>query len=305
MTNDNEPVEACPACGRSDFSGGYGIGVHLIRYCETATEAQRSLGHELISGENHPMTGREMSEDAKRAIGEATKDRELSEETKQKISDSLQGHEVSERTRAKISESLSGENNPWYGVTGEDHPLYGYEWSDEQLEQLSEASSGENAPWYGVTGEDHPWYGVTGEDHPMYGYEWSEEQLERLSEAHRGQLSAGTKRIEVPETGHVVRSGWEAEIDLVLWGSGIEYGYESRTFDLGEYTYTPDFICDSQFAVEVKGYVWPNDAEKAEQFMQTKTDFVYIVVGSQLPSDHHIEWDSRESLPELLANVAD
>lgn len=196
------PVEECPACNREDFAGEYGIGVHLVRYCEVATEEERELGSSLMSGSNHPMSGRTMPDEVKEAIGRANRGTELSKATRETISNSLEGHEVSDETREKISESLKGENNPWYNVTGEDHPMYGYEWSEEQLRRLSEASSGENAPWYGVTGEDHPWYGVTGEDHPLYGYDWSEEQLERLSEAHKGQLTAGTKRIDVPETGN-------------------------------------------------------------------------------------------------------
>jgi hypothetical protein len=256
-----------------------------------------------MSGENHPMTGREMPEEAKQAISEANQGKEISEDTKEKISESLQGHEISEETRQKISESLQGENNPWYGVTGEDHPLWNYEWSEEQRKQLSEASSGENAPWYGVTGEDHPWYGVTGEDHPLYGYEWSEEQLEQLSEAHRGQLTGGTDQIEVEKTGHTVRSGWEAEIDEILFENNIQYEYEARTFDLGEYTYTPDFVCDGGAVIEVKGYVWDGDRQKARDFIELNPELSYLVVGSELPADNHLSWEERESLPELIRTV--
>ncbi|PSQ39738.1 hypothetical protein BRD13_01570 [Halobacteriales archaeon SW_5_70_135] len=305
MVHDVErPIDECPACGRGDFSGEYGIGIRLIRYCNEATDEDRNLGHELISGENHPMTGYKMPEEAKEAIGEASRGRELSKETKEQISRTLQGHEVSAETREKISESLQGSDNPWYGVTGEDHPLHGCEWSEEQRQQLSESLSGENAPWYGVTGEDHPWHGVTGEDHPMYGYEWSEEQLERLSEAHRGQLSAGTKQIHVDETGHVVRSGWEAEVDAILHQSGVEYEYEGETFDLGERTYTPDFICRSTVVVEVKGYINDGDEEKARMLMQQNNERVYMVVGSELPAHRHLCWEEREKLPEVVETLA-
>jgi len=297
------PIEACPACGRTDFSGEYGIGFHLTRYCENASEDEQEFGRSLMSGENHPMTGHEMSEEAKQAISEANRGKELPDETKEKISKSLQGHEISEETRQKISKSLQGENNPWYGVTGADHPLWNYEWSEEQREQLSEASSGENAPWYGVTGEDHPWYGVTGEDHPLFGYEWSEEQLEQLSEAHKGQLSGGTDQITVEKTGHTVRSGWEAEIDEMLFENNIEYRYEGRTFDLGEYTYTPDFVCDRGAVIEVKGYIWDGDQQKARDFMERYPELSYLIVGSELPGDYHLSWEERESLPELIQTV--
>lgn len=149
MGDIQRPVEECPVCGREDFAGEYGIGIHLIRYCTNATEAEQDLGRELMSGENHPMYGYSMPESAKKAISEFNRGKQLSIETREKISKSLVGHEVTEETRQKLSDALSGENNPWYSVKGEDHPLYGYEWSEEQLEQLSEASSGENAPWMG------------------------------------------------------------------------------------------------------------------------------------------------------------
>lgn len=301
MVSDiNRPVEECPACGRRDFSGEYGIGMHLVRSCEEADDRERELGSELISGENHPMTNHEMSEEAKEAIGKASRGREHSEAAKQSISETLQGHEVTEETREKISESLTGESNPWYGVTGEDHPLHGYEWSEKQREQISEAVSGENAPWYGITGEDHPLHGVTGEDHPMYGYEWSEEQLERLSESHMGQLSAGTEQIHVDETGNTVRSGWEAEIDTILYRSEIEYEYEPETFKLDGYTYTPDFVCGSTIIIEVKGYVHDDDQQKARDLMEDNPDRTYIVVGSELPANYHLPWERREALPSLV-----
>lgn len=300
----SDPIEKCPACGRDGFAGEFGVGLHIVRYCSEATDEDEALGRELMSGESHPRKGREMPESAKEAISEANSGRELSEKTRAKISEALEGHEVSEKTRKKISDSLQGENNPWYGVTGEEHPLYGYEWSEEQLEQLSESSSGENAPWFGVTGEDHPWHGVTGEDHPLYGYEWSEEQLERLSEAHKGQLSAGTDQIYVSETDTTVRSGWEAEIDCLLHRSEIEYEYEGRTFDLGDYTYTPDFLCQNDVIVEVKGYVWDGDVDKAEDFMEQHEDATYIVVGSELPSDYHLSWEERDTLPDVIKNFS-
>lgn len=155
----------------------------------------------------------------------------------------------------------------------------------------------------GITGEDHPWYGVTGEDHPLYGYEWSEEQLKQLSESHKGQLSAGTDQIHVPETDTVVRSGWEAEVDVILHENQIEYEYEGRTSDLGDYTYPPDFICKLDIVIEVKGFVWSGDRKKSKDFVESYPDFFYIVVGSKLPGDHHLEWEDRNELPGLIRSL--
>jgi len=199
--------------------------------------------------------------------------------------------ESSEKEEAFGRELMSGENHPRNNAS--------------MLEELSRASSGENAPWYGVTGEEHPWHGVTGEAHPMYGYEWSEEQLEQLSESHKGHLSSGTEQIHVPETNTTVRSGWEAEVDVLLHDAEIEYEYEGETFDLGDYTYTPDFVCEDSLVIEIKGYVWDGDVEKSEDFMDYNPSLTYIVVGSELPSDHYLGWEARGSLPGLIKQVRD
>lgn len=52
--------------------------------------------------------GKQVSEETKRKIGEASKGRHyhLSEETRHKMSEAKQGHLVTEETRKKISESL-------------------------------------------------------------------------------------------------------------------------------------------------------------------------------------------------------
>jgi len=46
----------------------------------------------------------------------------------------------SPETRKKVSEALKGEKNQWYGVTGEDHPLFGYKHSEETKETLRQHS---------------------------------------------------------------------------------------------------------------------------------------------------------------------
>lgn len=289
-------IEECPACGRTDFKNEYGIGVHLVRYCGKSTETQVELGRDLISGENHPMKGHEMSEEAKRKIGEASSGREMPEEAKRKISESLKGHEVSEETRQKISESLQGEQNPWYGVTGEDHPRYGvsFELDEESREKLSKSLK----ETYEEDPTKHSMYGRTGEDHPLYGYEWSEEQLQKLSEALRGQVPGRSRPRQVIKTRNIVRNGWEAAVDIILHDAGFDYTYEDLSFELSERTYTPDFVVED-IVIEVKGMVWENDETKASEFMD-RYDYTYLVVGSELPCDVHLPWKKREKLPEVI-----
>lgn len=97
-----------------------------------------------LTGENHPMYGRERSEEAKRKISETldgrtvsegTRERmsaaqegtELSEAVREQISDSLTGITRSEKTRRKMSQSTSGRQNPnWKGGYSR---RYGAGWS--------------------------------------------------------------------------------------------------------------------------------------------------------------------------------
>lgn len=289
-------ITECPACGRGDFKNEYGIGVHLLRYCKESTKRQEELGRDLISGENHPMKGYEMSEEAKRKISNASSGRKMPEEAKRKISESLKGHEVSKETRQKISESLRGEKNPWYGVTGEDHPMYGvsFEMDEESRKRLSESLK----ETYEEDPTKHSMYGRTGEDHPLYGYDWSEEQLQKLSEALKGRVPGRSKPRQVIKTRNIVRNGWEAAIDVILHDAGFDYTYEDLTFELNHRTYTPDFVTEN-VVIEVKGMVWEDDETKATEFME-RYDYTYLVVGSELPCDAHLQWDEREKLPEVI-----
>lgn len=168
--------------------------------------------------------------------------------------------------------------------------------------------SGEDHPMHGVTGEDHPMYGKTGEDHPAYGHTKShtEEAKLKISENHAlrnvtgedhpayGYRSTTTTEV-VEQTGHEVRSGWEKEVDLLLHQNDIEYEYESKTFDLNDRSYTPDFKIESVI-VEVKGYKYKDPDERAHQFMDMYPEFTYIVIGTELPCDIHIDYEDREEL---------
>lgn len=86
-----------------------------------------------IRGENHPMYGRERTEEEKRKIAESLAGRSVSEETRQRISDAQEGRELSAEVREKISESLRGLTRP-----------------AETRRKMSESTSGERNPnWKG------------------------------------------------------------------------------------------------------------------------------------------------------------
>jgi hypothetical protein len=102
---------------------------------------------------------------------------------------------------------------------------------------------------------------------------------------------------------HKVRSTYEEEIANILLDEDITYEYESLVFEYGDgRTYTPDFVTD-QYVIEVKGYVYDNEAEKAKIAMEQLTDKQYVVIqnkGEKLPADRHIQWSEREKLRQLL-----
>ena len=64
-----------------------------------------------------------------------------------------------------------------------------------------------------------------------------------------------------------MRSSWEIKYAKYLDKKKLEWLYESKTFDLGNTTYTPDFyLPESNRYIEIKGY-WRKDAkEKFELF---------------------------------------
>lgn len=104
----------------------------------------------------------------------------------------------------------------------------------------------------------------------------------------------------VDRIGHVVRSSWELAVANLLVENGIEYGYESEEFDWGDgHVYTPDFVTD-EYVIEVKGYIYTSEREKARAAMDALTDREYVVIGTKLPSDVHIPWEEHKSVVELI-----
>ena len=109
--------------------------------------------------------------------------------------------------------------------------------------------------------------------------------------------------IFVEETGRMVRSSWEEEIDLMLYDSGFDYDYEPKRFDIGDRKYMPDFIVESEVVVEVKGYVSEASLEKAESFMAEYPDYTYVVVGSEIPCDKYVPWEERNEFVDRIKKI--
>lgn len=86
-----------------------------------------------LRGENHPMHGRQRTEEEKREISESLKDRSFSEATLRRMSESHEGKEVPENVREQISNSLQGLTR-----------------SEETRRRMSESTAGEDNPnWRG------------------------------------------------------------------------------------------------------------------------------------------------------------
>jgi len=61
--------------------------------------------------------------------------------------------------------------------------------------------------------------------------------------------------------GSCLKSGWEEAYAKYLDKNNVKWEYESKTFDLGNTAYTPDFyLPDTNEYIEIKGW-WRKDAE--------------------------------------------
>lgn len=68
---------------------------------------------------------------------------------------------------------------------------------------------------------------------------------------------------------HHFRSNWEMWFSQFLTLSGYKWKYESKTFDLGDTTYTPDFyLPEWDLYIEVKGYFSDKAKEKMKKFKE-------------------------------------
>jgi len=98
---------------------------------------------------------------------------------------------------------------------------------------------------------------------------YSKEYRKKLSDNHadfRGKKSGTFGKIYHGKSGKYkgiwMRSSWEIAYAKYLDRQRIKWIYESKTFDLGETTYTPDFYLPEQdLYIEIKGY-WREDALK-------------------------------------------
>jgi hypothetical protein len=193
-----------------------------------------------------------------------------------------------------------------------------YNWTcSEECANLARSRSleGRDIEWIDKVSEGLKEY-YEEHDGPMKGVDRGEEFKERMREINEGReitwadkvsktmaqkdSTNPAQQIDVEKTGNTVRSGWEKEIDIMLFESDFEYQYESEFFDLGKYRYTPDFFV-GDVVIEVKGWADERSKETAELFMQKfGDDYTYVVIGDKMKAHKHIEWENRSQLISVL-----
>lgn len=149
----------------------------------------------------------------------------------------------------------------------------------------------------------------------------TEERREKISQGLLRAYSDGRKEvghrkdIEVSETGHVVDSSWEAEVDRLLYSMGIDYQYNGRgdyrRYEIRDFTHAPDFILptpDKDIVLEVKGgaaiYFQNEKMESIGEELAERDDVLYIIYGDvDLTCNYHIEYGNEEGLECLVSSL--
>jgi len=104
--------------------------------------------------------------------------------------------------------------------------------------------------------------------------------------AHKGKLSYLFGKITHGRGSYYknvwMRSGYEIKYAKYLDKKGIKWLYESKTFDLGDTTYTPDFyLPKTKEYIEIKGW-WRDDAKKKFELFKKMYPNIKITILDKL-----------------------
>lgn len=135
-----------------------------------------------------------------------------------------------EEARKAHSLAMSGENNPNYGLTGENHYLYGTHRTDETKQKIREKALGENNAFYGKhhTMESRKKQSdaqkerfKNPENHPRYGKHASEETKNKLRESFSGEKNPACRAVYCYELDEYFWGAKEAEQKYGICSSHI------------------------------------------------------------------------------------
>ena len=146
------------------------------------------------------------------------------------------------------------------------------------------------------SGPNHPWFGkkrpkqsirMKGQGNPMFGKHHTEETKRKIRKNHAdvggknnphfGRPASNGKRVKYSNI--FFRSSWEAKYAKWLDVQKIDWKYESKTFDLGDWTYTPDFyLPKTNEYIEIKGWWRGNARLKVYLFRQKYPDISFQVL---------------------------
>jgi len=188
---------------------------------------------------------KKLSEDHKCKIGNASKLRWKNKEYREKISKSHEGHVVTQETRDKISENQKGRKNPWTIEYNKNRiPPTGWHHTEESKQKIKEKVSGRNNGRYGLTPKNIK---------PI-------------------------KFIDIHDRVFNMRSSWEVIFAKYLDRCGINWDYETKTYELSNgRTYTPDFFTENCI-FEVKGLKYIDSMKKFESFKKEYPDINIVLV---------------------------
>lgn len=294
---------ACPkGCGEYQ-----NLSIHWgHEHDEPFPDGVKKLANETAQKMSEAQSGRTRSESHRQAISEGQMGREFPPETRQAISEAHEGKSLSKEHREAVSEALTGRTLSESHRQAISEGSKGKSLSEEHKRRMSESHKGKCIP---------------PEQRRKISQTLTGREPGPLSDAHRKAISEGHKGI-VPSdehmrkfrrgqkgtlcnipTQHTVRSGWESETDLMLYDAGYDFEYEPGPFKIGDgREYTPDFKVGDDI-IEVKGYVWDDEDQRAKQFMEAHPEYRYIVIGTELPADEWLPWRKREQLCDLLEDA--
>jgi len=342
-TNGNLELQYCPGCGRDDFKSNKGVAQHhtkkhgfsisMLYRCEDCGEIRsgKEGGQKYCSDCNWnsetasydcPYEGCERTFDTQngRSVhhsqvhGESIAGYTYECEYCGNEFDSPIAPESDDAPKYCPTKDVDGKSCEAKDRTGESRE-FTEEWKENISDSLKQAYEEGRAESPFNRGSEWVKENITGPRDDEYLHEeLSEEVKEKVSDSLKESYRNGERKpsspnqIVVEETGHNVDSGWEAEVDVLLYENGFDYKYNTDedfpTFRVDDYTYTPDFVVGDK-VIEVKGalgYHYRKDrVEKYAEEMTQRDDIEYIIIGSvNLECDKYISWEDREHIVDYL-----